>query len=80
MNYVLVKCYTQVHLLTASIVQPVLSKHPMTNVLASDRCSLNTGEFSMHLPFSGNGIHACLIQVACLIEVATKIGFTVRPC
>ena len=27
----------------------------------------------MHLP-----VHACLIQVACLIEVATKTGFTVK--
>ena len=31
----------------------------------------------MYLPVFGNSIHACLIQVACLIEVATKTGFTV---
>ena len=24
-------------------------------------------------------MHTCLIQVACLIEVATKTGFTVQP-
>ena len=31
----------------------------------------------MYFPFFGNWLHACLIQVACLIEVATKTGFTV---
>ena len=31
----------------------------------------------MFLPFFGKTIHACLAQVSCLIEVATKTGFTV---
>ena len=32
----------------------------------------------MHLPFGE--LNACLIQVACLIEVVTDTGFTVIVC
>ena len=31
----------------------------------------------MYIALVGNWIHACLMQVARLIEVATKTGFTV---
>ena len=32
----------------------------------------------MYLSFFEKLIHACFIQVACLIEVVTKTGFTVE--
>ena len=53
-------------------VQPVLSKHlrDNQNVLALYRCIL------VYLPVLVND-YVCLIQVACLIEMAIKIGFTV---
>ena len=43
---------------------------------------LKTGACLMQVNFNvfaycGKCIHACLIQVACLIEVATKTGLTV---
>ena len=45
-------------------------------------CLLKTGDclvqVNLHVFASfGKWTHACLIQVACLIEVATKTGFTV---
>ena len=45
-------------------------------------CLLKTGACLIQVHFYvfacfGNRIHACLIQVACLIEVATKTMFTV---
>ena len=45
-------------------------------------CLLKTGACLMQVHFSvfsffGNLLHACLIQVACLIEAATETGFTV---
>ena len=45
--------FTQVLLYT---VQPVLSKHlrDSQSVVAQDQCLLNTGVFSMYLPFCGN--------------------------
>ena len=45
-------------------------------------CLFKTGACLIQVHFnifviSGNCLHYCLIQVACLIEVATKTGFTV---
>ena len=59
-----------------STVQPVLSKHLRDTynqeVLASDRCFIQV-HFSAFACW-GRWTHACLIQVACLKEVATKSG------
>ena len=53
-------------------VQPVLCKHPRDNTGAC-LIQVNFNKFT----FLGNQSHACLIQVACLIEGATMTGFTV---
>ena len=45
-------------------------------MLALGRCLLDTGTFIL-IGFTGNRNTGLLIQVAWLIEVATKIGFTV---
>ena len=42
-------------------------------MLADDKCLLNTGKFII-IVMIGNRNTGLLIQVACLIEVATKTG------
>ena len=61
-----------------STVQPVLSRHlrDNKNLLAKTGACLIQVHFNVFACF-GNWMHACLIQVACLKEMATKTGFTV---
>ena len=48
-------------------------------LLKTGSCVIQVHFNEKYLSFSGNeyNVHVCLIQVACLIEVTTKTGFTV---